>query len=799
MFLAWGRLVYRRRWLVFLASLALVAGSVLGILRFNTRLDSGSTGDRQMEAVRAYNLMSAELPAQGTGFTLVFTAKEPGVKATDPAFVAAMDAALAPLRADPRVSKVNTSPQFISRDGRRAFATVTMRDPFNQALKEYDAVRGQVTATTLDVVATGDLALNEDFTKVSERDLRRAEFVALPVALLVLVAVFGLVLWRLLRATSLRTVALALTLVFGALVTALVPLVVGAFAFLGGLAGIYALAHQRSMSIYSLNIASMIGLGLAIDYSLFLVSRFLEESVRRPVPDAVARTVATTGKAIAFSGLTVAIGVSGLLFYHLAMLNSIGLAALLVVLAAVVYGLTFVPALLAIVGNGVVALSRRRGVSGATARAVPATQRAGFWHGLAQGVMRHPWLVLLPLLALLLAAGTPFLRLRIGLTDATALPAWTEARQGYDLLLKEFPGAETTAVLVVVNYPDGQPLRGDRAASLYDYSRRLAQLPNVAGVQSPVDLPGPTGQPLSKEQVQQLYTMPREQLPPTLQEAVRRGVGQHIVALTVTTPLAADSDGARELVRQIRALGSPGAGGQVLVAGQTAFILDLTASLQQDTGRAVAFIMAATYVVLFLLLGSVLLPLKAVVMNLLSITASYGALVWIFQEGHLSRWLNFTPGPIEPTVPVLMFCLLFGLSMDYEVLLLSRMKEEYERSGDNRFAVAEGLEQTGRLITGAAAIMVSVFAAFALADLVIIKSIGFGMALAVAVDALVVRTLIVPATMRLLGDRNWWAPAPLARLYRRLGLSHEADDEPAPVAGTAAPREREEVGASRGG
>jgi putative drug exporter of the RND superfamily len=253
------------------------------------------------------------------------------------------------------------------------------------------------------------------------------------------------------------------------------------------------------------------------------------------------------------------------------------------------------------------------------------------------------------------------------------------------------------------------------------------------------------------------------------------------VRLSVLTPTDADSDRARAVVRAIRAEGAPRPGGAVLVGGETAFVLDVAASVKADTPRSIAFVVIATYIVLFLLLGSVLLPLKAVLMNLLSITASYGALVWIFQEGHLSGFLNFTPSSIDMTVPVMMFCLLFGLSMDYEVLLLSRMKEEWDRTHDNNFAVAEGLEQTGRLITGAAAIMTFVFGAFALAELVTVKSIGVGMALAVAVDALLIRTLLVPASMRLLGDLNWWAPAPLARLQQRLGLGHGESVPAAPA------------------
>jgi RND superfamily putative drug exporter len=254
---------------------------------------------------------------------------------------------------------------------------------------------------------------------------------------------------------------------------------------------------------------------------------------------------------------------------------------------------------------------------------------------------------------------------------------------------------------------------------------------------------------------------------------VRGTVGEHIVLVDVVTEKGIYSDEARALVRSLRALTAPtGATGSV--TGFTAIDLDTVDFIASRTPAALAYIVAATMLVLFLLLGSVVLPLKAVVMNLLSISASFGALVFIFQDGHFAAQLGFTPGSIDPTLPVIMFCTVFGLSMDYEVLLLSRMQEEYLRTRDNTRSVAMGLEKSGRLITGAAAIMVGVFAAFALADIVLIKAIGLGMALAVAIDATLVRALVVPATMRLLGDLNWWAPAPLARLQRRIGLAESA-------------------------
>jgi RND superfamily putative drug exporter len=280
-------------------------------------------------------------------------------------------------------------------------------------------------------------------------------------------------------------------------------------------------------------------------------------------------------------------------------------------------------------------------------------------------------------------------------------------------------------------------------------------------VQSAVDL----APAMSREDYQRLVKAPPALWPEEMRTAMARIVGERIMVLAVSTPLPAGSDEARALVRAIRA-SHPPVDGELLVTGPTAFDLDFMGVVAANAPIAIALVVVATYVALLVLLRSVLLPLKAVVVNLLSISASYGALVWIFQEGHLAGWLHFTPGPIQTATPIVMFCLIFGLSMDYEVLLLSRVREEYERTGDNVQAVGAGLERTGRLITWAGAIMASVFFAFALADSVVIKTVGIGIGIAVILDATVVRGLLVPATMRLMGRWNWWVPAPIARLCR---------------------------------
>jgi RND superfamily putative drug exporter len=371
------------------------------------------------------------------------------------------------------------------------------------------------------------------------------------------------------------------------------------------------------------------------------------------------------------------------------------------------------------------------------------SSESGFWHSLATSVMRRPVLVLIPTVAFVLFVGSPFLQLRLANADTQTLPPQAESRRGYDTLVANYPGQEQSTVTVVIDWRDGDPRSPDAAAYLTGLIALYEQPTNVL-----------------KQQLNVLRVNPPV-------------YGTHIAALGVVISKPASSDEARELVRTIRGqtpimmFGAP-AGGELLVTGQTAFDLDTIEFIARHSVTAIAFVITMTLLALFLLLRSVVLPIKAVVMNLFSIAASFGALVWIFEQGHFSTLLNFTPQSLDPTVPVILFCIVFGLSMDYEVLLLSRIQEEYQRTGDNTRAVAEGLERSGRLITAAALIMVAVFVGFALADVVIIKSVGVGMAVAVALDATLVRALIVPATMRLLGRANWWAPSFIARRVPRI-------------------------------
>jgi RND superfamily putative drug exporter len=575
--------------------------------------------------------------------------------------------------------------------------------------------------------------INDAFNTTLEEDLKRAEFFALPGTLLLLV------------------------LIFASLVAALLPLGVGVLAIVGGVGGTLFLARFTDVSQYAINVVTLIGLGVAIDYSLFIVNRFRDElAAGASREDAIAISMSTAGRAITFSGVTVAIGLSAMLFFQGTFLASMGAAGAIVVGIAVFYGLTFLPAVLSVIGGGVDRLK----IPFVSVRRETGT---GAWHSMALWVMRRPVIVLVPALALLVLAGTPFLQLRLANGDVDQLPPSNLARQGYDTLVKSFPGQDQTTIEAVVYYPNGTPLTSDHISAIYDLSRRLESLPNVLRVDSIVTV-DPN---LAKADYERLYTGPASQMPAQLQQALTVGSGKHIVIMGVVTNKQYTSDDARAIVTAVRAEHMPD--GQVLATGDTAFDVDIVNFILQRTPVAVGTVIAITYVVLFLLTGSVILPLKAVLTNLFSISASFGAMVWVFQQGHLSQLLGFTPQSIDPSIPVILFSIVFGMSMDYEVLLISRIQEEYRRTGDNQAGVAMGLEKSGRLITGAAAIMCAVFIAFGLASVVIIKAIGIGLAIAIAIDATIVRILIVPSVMRILGKMNWWAPRPLSWLHSRLG------------------------------
>jgi RND superfamily putative drug exporter len=742
----WGSFVYRRRWWVLLASLLVFVVSA-GLLSRGGTLSNNDTF--HFESSHALTLEGQQLPTSiANGFELVLGS--PSLTVGSPAFESAVSTALAHLRRDSRVQTILLPPldspraqsPLISTDRHWVAAEVGLTiTNFHSATQAYPSLRAEVAPGVLTVHAAGDLALSSSFNTRSEQDLERAD-VSIPAALILLV------------------------IVFGSVAAALLCMGVGLVSVAGGLAAMYALAHHTDVSTYALNVVVILGLGVAIDYSLFIVSRFREELRRQAsVETALAVTMQTAGTAVAFSGVTVAIGATGLLFYSGTILTSMGLSGSFVVLISIAYALSFLPALLAILGGRV---DRWRPVSllqpfrrseAAAGEKVTATVTGGFWARLANLVMRRPIAVLVPCLALLLLAGSPLAQIHLAEADVTLLPPGDDARQGTELLTQRF--GEGNAIDIVLNF-SGSPYSAGHVAIAYALGVRLTTVPGISQVMSYVNLPGVTG----LATYQQLYANGDASLPATVRAQVSQITGSSIAVLRAYTPYPESSSQAESVVRYIRAHDRV-EGAQVLVTGNTAFDMDYVQYMLDQTPWTVAYIMVTTFILLTILLRSLVLPVKAVAMNLLSLSAAFGALVFIFQQGHLSGILDFSAAPLDPTIPVLVFCVVFGLSMDYEVFLLTRMREAWEEHRNNQRAVAAGLQASGRLVTGAAAIMVTVFGVFGLvSSVVVIKALGLGMAIAVLVDASVVRALVVPALMRLIGPANWWAPR---WLHRRSG------------------------------
>lgn len=735
MFEALGRTVYRHRWLTLALTGAFLAISLVLLFRGGELTGGDIPGLESTYAER----LAAEVtgrPAETT-FVALFSATQGRPNAD--AITHAVSAALAPLAHDPRVLAI-TSPasappqlgrQMVNAARGSTFALISLKGNAKQALHAYPEVRSRLRSPNFRIRCTGNIPFLHDLGVTLDHDLTRAELISLPLALLVLLLVF-------------RT-AVAATL----------PVGVGGLAVAGGIAIVLCLSRATNIAEYTINVCSLIGLGVAIDYSLFTVARYREELARGlDPPEALPSAMGASGRVVAFSGLSVATGLSGLMFFHGSYLMGMGIGGAIVVALAVLFALTFLPALLAVLGNKIHA--------GRLPLSAHVTS-AGLWRRVATWVMQRPLWVLLPTLAVLVAMGLPFLRFRMAAADVRVLPESTEARQGYDLLTREFPDQADTRVLVAVRFPSTPALTPARVGALYDLSRRIAKIPHVLKVESIVD----GAQPLPKAAYQQLLIHPPPGAATGLAAAKRLSVHKNLVLLYALTDAPPDGPKARHIVRAIRAERAVG-DGRLAVGGQTAENVDATEYIVSRAPRAIAFVVVVMLVVLFWLLRSVLLPIKAVLMNFVSISGAFGALVWVFQEGH---WFVAHGRPLEPSLPVILFCTLFGLSMDYEVLMLSRIKEAYEQTGDNTQAVALGLEKTAGLITSAAAIMVAVFSAFALARVVMIQAVGFGMAVAVVLDATLVRVLLVPSTMRLLGRLNWWLPRPLAR-WGRAGAGH---------------------------
>ena len=745
-----GGMIYRTRWLVlFLALLIVTGAAVFGTGVFSS-LKSGGFNDPASESSRAQALLDTKLG--GASADIVILISNSSLKATDTTFMDAATQMLAKLKARPEVASITSyysthSDSLLSRDGHETFAVVQLKAK-DEATKENDfkTLQSLMTSPTIDTKVGGNVAVNVAVNKQVSSDLERAELITFPI------------------------VAILLLIVFGSLVAASLPLLIGGVAIMGAFAILRAIAGWTDVSIYAANVVTMLGLGLAIDYALFIVTRFREElGSDDDVKGAIERTMSTAGRTVMFSGLTISTSLLALLIFPVMFLRSVGMGAIAATLIAMLAALTILPALLAVLGRRVNALSLPR-LFGRRLSFHPydtSLETKGVWYRISETVMRHPVVVGLSVLAILVILGLPFLRVTFATSDVKVLSTQQDARIVSDRLSQDFIQQGNSQLVVALQTP-GNALSSTNLANLDSYVHTIEGIPGVESVDSVVTL-NPS---LTLADYQQLYAHPGAN--PQVTAIAAQLANGDTTKITIAMQPADHTTAAENIVSQVRAIHAPG-GLVPLVDGVTAYQIDLLASLRATLPYALLVIIIAVSVLLFLMTGSLLMPIKAIVLNMLSLSATFGALVWIFQDGHLQNLLGFqSTGSIDATQPILIFAIAFGLSMDYEVFLLSRIKERYDATGDNREAVSSGMQRTGRLITSAALLLAVVLLAFGTSKIIFIQEIGIGLAIAVIIDATLVRMLLVPATMRLLGKWNWWAPAPLRAIWQRIGLSESS-------------------------
>jgi len=696
MFSALGRLAntHPRRVLgvtvLFFVIAGVLGGPVAGLLNSDNDSfsDTGATSARAIDQIEK----AAGQDASPSLIALVDVDDKMALKETS-----------ATLRDDPSVAQVvggpDKGPQFLSKDGTKTYYAATYRSGVD-ADKTTERLRDELGR--IEGVRVGGFGpAYQEVNEHVEDDLVTAELIAFPLLFLVS-------LW-----------------VFRSAVAALLPLLVGGLTIVTSLLVVRGINEFVDISIFALNLITGLGLGLAIDYSLFLVSRYREELERvGPGAEAVRRTVATAGRTVAFSAVTVAGAGLALLVFPLRFLYSMGIGVTVVALAAAAVSLIVLPALFAVLQHRVNALAPRRWREAQVAESRAEVQ--GFWYRVSTFVMRFPVGTAIAGAAILLALGTPFLGVKFTGVDATVLPDGSPSKTVDTVLRQDFVGAESSPVIVAVTAPESDQ------SELEAYASTLGSLEGVAQVAPP------------------------------------RFLGEDTWQLDVIPEGTTLDDKTLDLVGDIRDTKAPG---DVLVGGASAEQVDQVKSIAANVPLALGILAVLTFITLFLMTGSVILPIKALLMNVLTISATFGVLVLIFQDGRFEGFLDYTSqGALESSQPVFLFAVVFGLSTDYAVFLLTRIKEARDAGAGERESVALGLQRTGRIVTAAALLFAIALGAFATSQIIFIKELGIGTALAVLIDATIVRAMLVPSLMALLGRRNWWAPPFLRRLHDRIGI-----------------------------
>ncbi len=714
----YGRFAAKKRgWVLLVMIVFVVCSAVWGVGAFSRLTGGAGFDDPYSESTKADELLAGPLGRYVADVVVLY--EHPSLSIDDPSFAGPIQRALASVPAEAVMrlqSYWSTGDEaFISKDRHAAYVTFQLPSNDEQVrVQQFKTIKDLFKADGLDVKFGGLTPMTEQVNAQTGRDIALAESLSIPLLLLLLV------------------------IIFRSAVAAALPLVIGIATAVGSFAVLRSLTAFVDVSTFSINVITMLGLGLAIDYALFCVSRFREElALGHSVDESIERTMATAGRTVAFSGLTVAVSLACLIVFPSRFLSSMGYSGMAAVLFSVLGTLLLLPALLRFAGYRINSLR----LPWPRLRKSGTVTPAGRWYRVAHAVMRRPFLGTLAIVCLLLALGSPFLGVNWARPGDWVLPVGADARTVTEKLETNFRKDPAKIMSVVVAMPQS-PDSPDAKSALQDYARRLDA---VRGVDS----------------------------------AAVTGAQGKLVRLTLGYSMNPQSREAMGMVEELRAQ-TPPPGAEAYFTGMPASRVDIVNMIGSRLPWMALFVAVVSFIVLFMAFGSVVLPLKSVVMNLLSLSASFGAIKLIFQDGYLAGLLHFVPvGAVDVNFPVLIVAVAFGLSMDYEVFLLSRIREEWMKSKDSVESVALGVQRTANIITSAALLLIIVVGGFILSGITFMKMIGVGLVIAIVVDATIVRGLLVPATMRLLGKWAWWSPAPLSGWWERYGIKESVDLAPA--------------------
>lgn len=730
MFFQLGKFIYRFRWPIVLLWLILILGCLPFLSNIITPFKTTGFTDKNSASAKTEAYLNKKIGYQKNRFIILYKSKHPLTTESYKQIKHSLEN-LDDFPIKHEIIYPDDNKKQISKDKHAAYVVVLFKGP--RPIDRYllmDFKSSVKAPPNMTVLFGGEPFFVEAVNKQTQKDLYNADLIAAPVSIITLI------------------------LVFGSVVAAMIPIILGGGCALLVLCSLYFLAHAFPLSIFTLNIALLLGLCLSLDYSLFIISRYREELRNKESPsNAIAITLATAGKAVFFSGLAVFISLSALLFFPINILFSVGTGGLVAVFISVLIAVCLLPAVLAILHTRVDLLSLNLFKNGST-------QKTSIWKWIATKVVKRPFLFFIVILVTLLLLGYPFLHAKFGISDFRILPENSESRLFFDTYTKQFNENELTPISMVLTAKQGNILSKENLSSVYNFANKLERNPLVHEVNSIVT----TKEDLDKSQYYTLYHLPKGSMKAGVKTLLATTTNKQVTVINVVSKYPVNSPETKKLLAELQAM-YPGKNLTLQITGVPANNQAVLDTIARVFPFALLWIIGLTYLILLFLLRSLFLPFKAIIMNILSLSASYGVLVFIFQEGHLHQLLNFDPqGMLDVSLLIIIFCALFGFSMDYEVFLLSRIKECYVKTKNNERSIIFGIAQSSRIITSAALIVIFICCSFMVADVLMVKAFGLGIAVAIFVDAFLIRSILVPSTMALVKKLNWYLPKWLDKL-----------------------------------